>query len=853
MLFRSVVNRHQNNQFLDGGPTISAPSYFSTRAVAAGAGRFLATISSAGLAEYVDGGNVRLWDSFSEGVYRSDGDTMARDMNYEFSGVQPLSDGSIVWLEQLWPDTVIRRSIVVPAGCVYSANTPFINAPAAGSTMDISLSTGPGCPWVMGSTSHWVHWEGAPRGSGPVTVQLTMTANPSPNARSASFTIAGQRIPIEQAGNAASPLFAVSPRKVTLGPSEDAVKLELFTGPSVNWQIVLPAGLSLDGALTGSGSGSRVVRVPANQTGVSRVFSVLVNGLAVEIVQAAPALMAPVTITGNDLDAKVFVDLEERTLPYTTQWVAGSSHHLFGREFERLGEASLRQFQGWGSSSQQELIVTAPAGPAAFHAVHRRLHGLSLVSQTETSPHFNPAVAFQFPAIAVPDSILMQLQMPRTSYYVEGESLPVLGVGEMNIGFLRWRISPSGSGGQAQTEERTENPTTIIIHGPTQLTAIFRFDGEVSGPLLAGRAAPLRFQERVSAVNPICVTVATKDPQVSPPLSGLFFSNSFAPLRGVNWMQARVTNQGRPPFVLELKPDTQDPLFAQTSAFSARGAVYLLTAGGKPEPVHYSLGVVSRPQGNAPNIIAVTDAGGFRQGAGEEGLPIASDSIVTIFGENLAASTQQAATVPLPLALADASVDYFDNLTNQWQPLPLFFVSPLQINFHVPEQVAAGFVSSRIPLRVRSGVSSSPVVHSQISTASASLFTADSSGLGAPAGSYVRVRQNGVQERGDLFLCQSGACTPKPAPRGSGNRLFLELYGSGFSNVGEGDVMVLLGDRHLQPTFAGPNRDFIGLSQLNVEVPADLPSGADLDLYLWVRPHPGERWVSSNRVSIRLE
>jgi uncharacterized protein (TIGR03437 family) len=57
---------------------------------------------------------------------------------------------------------------------------------------------------------------------------------------------------------------------------------------------------------------------------------------------------------------------------------------------------------------------------------------------------------------------------------------------------------------------------------------------------------------------------------------------------------------------------------------------------------------------------------------------LASGSIVSIFGSNLALVTQTAKTVPLPTQLAETSV------TVNGIPAPLFYVSPGQINFQMP-------------------------------------------------------------------------------------------------------------------------------------------------------------------------
>ena len=67
-------------------------------------------------------------------------------------------------------------------------------------------------------------------------------------------------------------------------------------------------------------------------------------------------------------------------------------------------------------------------------------------------------------------------------------------------------------------------------------------------------------------------------------------------------------------------------------------------------------------------------------------------SIVSIYGESLAAATVTAGTLPLPTMLSDAQVLVGDT------PLPLFYVSALQINAALPDNV-----SGLVKLTVKNG------------------------------------------------------------------------------------------------------------------------------------------------------
>ncbi|HEV8146327.1 MAG TPA: hypothetical protein VGP79_08105, partial [Bryobacteraceae bacterium] len=79
---------------------------------------------------------------------------------------------------------------------------------------------------------------------------------------------------------------------------------------------------------------------------------------------------------------------------------------------------------------------------------------------------------------------------------------------------------------------------------------------------------------------------------------------------------------------------------------------------------------------------------------------LAPGTIAAAFGPGITTATQ-IATLPLPVILADVSVGVQDSAGKQFQA-PLFFVSPGQVNFLVPEGVALG--PAIVTIRNSSGV-----------------------------------------------------------------------------------------------------------------------------------------------------
>ena len=198
-----------------------------------------------------------------------------------------------------------------------------------------------------------------------------------------------------------------------------------------------------------------------------------------------------------------------------------------------------------------------------------------------------------------------------------------------------------------------------------------------------------------------------------------------------------------------------------------------------------------------------------------------SESIVSAFGSNMAASTQIASTQPLPLNLADVTVMVDDKQAR------LFFVSPNQINYQIPANTPSGVASVTVT-RGDQVVSQGTIL---VSNVAFSLFTADASGQGAPAGLLLRVKANGEQVYESLvrFDSSQNRLVPAPIVRRAGEQLYLILYGSGLryapntdGNAANGvaeNVEVTIGGIAAEVIYAGAAPGYVGLEQINLRIP----------------------------------
>lgn len=230
-----------------------------------------------------------------------------------------------------------------------------------------------------------------------------------------------------------------------------------------------------------------------------------------------------------------------------------------------------------------------------------------------------------------------------------------------------------------------------------------------------------------------------------------------------------------------------------------------------------------------------------------------SASIIASFGSNLSGTTALAGSLPLPTSLDGTSV-LIDG-----RPAGLFFVSPNQINYQAPDDLLPGTAMVSVQ---RNGITVAQG-ELEISSVAPSLFTADASGQGSPAGLLLRIKANGEQSFEPLtkFDASSSKLVPVSITRGAGEKLYLVLYGTGLRSVEDGDgndvngmaeyVTALLGNIKANVIYAGQAPGFAGLDQINIE----LPEGAvGTKLELLIRISDGEGVVMrANTVQLTIQ
>ena len=209
-------------------------------------------------------------------------------------------------------------------------------------------------------------------------------------------------------------------------------------------------------------------------------------------------------------------------------------------------------------------------------------------------------------------------------------------------------------------------------------------------------------------------------------------------------------------------------------------------------------------------------------------------SIASIFGQNLAATTQTATSYPLPTMLAGTFVTVNGALA------PLFYVSGGQINFQVPSSVnfgTYGFEGHASVIVATSGGTSDPVTV-DVWVVAPGIFTQDGSGCGP--GAIVNVKPDGTRS---LNSPANGA-----SPGDS-----IEVYGTGLyefynvppdgmpapanplerSNYEGGGYFGLTQPQDSDGAiFTGGSPGLVGVDQVDLVVPATVRQGCNVPLQI---------------------
>lgn len=216
---------------------------------------------------------------------------------------------------------------------------------------------------------------------------------------------------------------------------------------------------------------------------------------------------------------------------------------------------------------------------------------------------------------------------------------------------------------------------------------------------------------------------------------------------------------------------------------------------------------------------------------------VAIESIVSAFGIDLATASLPAVAVPLPTNLGGTTVMVKDRGGLE-HLCPLFYVSPLQVNFQLPAGIATGPAS--ITITNSNGINSLGTV--QVVSVAPGIFAANQNGQGVAAASVFRISANGTQRYEPVAQYDATQKKYVPLPLDLGpesDNVFLLLFGTGIrARSSLQAVNAWIGTTKVEVLYAGAQEEYVGLDQINLRLPRTLASQGEVEVILIVEGSP---------------
>ncbi len=263
------------------------------------------------------------------------------------------------------------------------------------------------------------------------------------------------------------------------------------------------------------------------------------------------------------------------------------------------------------------------------------------------------------------------------------------------------------------------------------------------------------------------------------------------------------------------------------------GTDYLLDNNARQQLIKFLLSIDGSTQPINPSAAGAVSTVSAASYANYGGAPLAPESIAAGFGSLLATQAQAASAIPLPTTLGGTTVAVLDS-AGKLRLSPLFYAGPGQVNYEMPPGTATG--TAAVTVTSNAGAVSTGTV--TITAVAPGVFSANANGSGVAAATAVRFAANGSQTPVAVFQCDSSGknCTTARMDLGAAtDAVFVTFYGSGIRNRSAlSAVQCSIGGVNVPVLFAGPQGTFVGLDQVNVQLPVALKGRGELDVLLTV-------------------
>jgi len=274
-----------------------------------------------------------------------------------------------------------------------------------------------------------------------------------------------------------------------------------------------------------------------------------------------------------------------------------------------------------------------------------------------------------------------------------------------------------------------------------------------------------------------------------------------------------------------LPPGASDPL---TSASAQGQLVAFLNSIDANTPA------INPP---APGTLTLVNNFNYK-GSGE-----APAGAVAAYGSGLASATAAAPSTTLPSAIGGTTVAVKDS-AGVLRLAPLYGVSSGQVNFELNPGTATG--SAAVTITAPSGATSTATV--QIATVAPGIASSNPNGSGVAFATAFRLAADGVtQTPVTVFTCGGSGCTATPIDVSTGT-VFVSFYGTGIRGFASlANVTCTISGTNASVISAGPQGQFAGLDQVNVQLQASLKGSGSANVVFTVNGQ------AANSVTINIQ
>ena len=219
------------------------------------------------------------------------------------------------------------------------------------------------------------------------------------------------------------------------------------------------------------------------------------------------------------------------------------------------------------------------------------------------------------------------------------------------------------------------------------------------------------------------------------------------------------------------------------------------------------------------------------QSAAAPSSAIAPGSLASLYSQNLAVAIAQAGLLPLPILLGGVTLAVADSAGVQ-RNAPLLYVSPSQINFLVPDNVASGMATFAV-----GGGTVAQSFTATVQPVAPTLFSMSGTGSGVAAALAVAVQAGNPQLQSPVpvFQCGNTGCVSVPLDLGVDQPVYVSFYGTGIRNrTSLENVTLTINGVSAAVLYAGPAPNYSGLDQVNVGLPLGLRGSGEVTVALTV-------------------